>query len=227
MSGATQSAIAVLEQSSSEVSSWSVSIGKRAFDLTLSAVGLMCISPLMLLIALVIKSTSAGPVLYRQIRVGRHGICFELLKFRSMKAASGPLLTRRGDQRITPVGRVLRRTKLDELPQLFNVLVGDMTLVGPRPDLPQYWSTLTDRYRAISQLRPGITGCASLRFSNEERLLASIPEEDLDVYYISNHLPLKVQLDLDYATRATFFSDLRVLWATVTGLGKAVLEVSE
>lgn len=227
MSEATQSAIRALEQNSSEVSSWSISMGKRLFDMTMSAMGLVLMSPVMMLIALAIKSTSAGPVLYRQVRVGRDGTGFELLKFRTMRAATGPSLTRKGDHRITGVGRVLRRMKLDELPQLLNVVVGDMTLVGPRPDLPQFWSTLAERYRAIGQLRPGITGCASLKFSDEENLLASIPEQQLNEYYISSHLPLKVQIDLDYAKHATFLSDLRVIWATVTGLGKTALNLSQ
>lgn len=226
MGGATQSAIAVIERSSQELSSWSVSMGKRAFDLTISALGLVLISPLLVVIAMVIKLTSAGPVLYRQTRVGQRGTCFELLKFRTMTAAAGPSLTRTGDQRITPIGRVLRPAKLDELPQLFNVLVGDMSLVGPRPDLPQFWSTLDDRYRVITELRPGITGCASLKFSDEEKLLASVPEKYLTEYYISKHLPLKVQIDLDYAKQASFLTDLRVLWATVTGLGKDAVTIS-
>ena len=226
MSGATQSAIAVLEHSSEELSSWTQSVGKRAFDVTISALGLILISPLLVVIALVIKLTSAGPVLYRQIRVGQRGSCFELLKFRTMTGAAGPSLTRKGDQRITAIGRILRRAKLDELPQLFNVLVGDMTLVGPRPDLPQFWSTLHPRYQAITRLRPGITGCASLKFSNEEKLLASVPEEHLTEYYISSHLPLKVQIDLDYAKRASLSSDLGVLWATLTGTGKQALKIS-
>jgi len=148
------------------------------------------------------------------------------LKFRTMIGAAGPSLTRKGDQRITAIGRILRRAKLDELPQLFNVLVGDMALVGPRPDLPQFWSTLHPRYQPIARLRPGITGCASLKFSNEEKLLASIPEEHLTEYYISSHLPLKIQIDLDYAKCASLSSDLRVLWATLTGTGKHALKVS-
>lgn len=226
MTEATQLTIGVLEQGSEQLSSWSVSMGKRIFDVSISAIGLILISPLMVVIALLIKSTSRGPVLYRQIRVGQHGTCFELLKFRTMRAASGPSLTRKGDQRITPVGKVLRRIKFDELPQVFNVLCGDMTLVGPRPDLPQFWSTLGQRYCAIRQLRPGITSCASLKFSDEESLLASIPEEDLNNYYISSHLPLKVQIDLDYAKHASLLSDLRVLWATLTGTGKHALKIS-
>jgi lipopolysaccharide/colanic/teichoic acid biosynthesis glycosyltransferase len=227
MTGATQSAVAVpLEQNSAQLSSWSVSTGKRLFDISMSLIGLVFMSPLMLLIALAIRSTSSGPVLFRQVRVGRHGAGFGLLKFRTMRNAPGPTLTRTGDPRVTSVGRVLRSTKLDELPQLFNVLVGDMTLVGPRPDLPQYWSTLAQRFCAIRQLRPGITGCASLTFSNEEKLLALIPEEHLNQYYISNHLPIKIQIDLDYATQASFLTDLRVLWATVTGLGKNAITIS-
>ncbi len=226
MAGATQSVFAVLEQSSPTLSPWSISRGKRVFDFTMSAIGLVLILPLMLLIALAIKTTSSGPVLFRQIRAGRHGVNFELLKFRTMRNAPGPCLTRKGDQRVTAVGRVLRRTKLDELPQLFNVLAGDMSFVGPRPDLPQYWSTLPEPYSAIKQLRPGITGCASLAFSNEEKLLASIPESNLDEYYVVKHLPRKVQIDLDYARRASFSGDLRVLWATVTGLGRHSLTIS-
>jgi len=127
-------------------------------------------------------------------------------------------LTRSGDRRVTTVGRLLRKSKIDELPQLFNVICGDMSLVGPRPDLPEFLDTLDAQYAAIIQIRPGITGWASLRFRNEEELLQRIPEQDVVRYYITDLLPQKVHLDLGYASTATFVADCKVLLETFTAL---------
>lgn len=194
-------------------SAWSVSTSKRIFDCVLSSVGLLFALPIMGVIGVLVKCSSPGPIFFRQRRAGRFG-AFELLKFRTMRVASGPLLTRQGDKRVTPIGRILRRTKLDELPQLFNVLRGDMSLVGPRPDLPQFWETLTGTCPQIFELRPGLTGEASLHFRNEERLLGSIPDERLTDYYLSTVLPQKARIDLEYAKTATLLSDLKLLFAT-------------
>ena len=124
-------------------------------------------------------------------------------------------MTRAGDSRVTPVGRVLRATKIDELPQLVNVLYGDMSIVGPRPDLPEIWERADAQSRAVLALDPGITGAATLRFRNEESYLAAVPEGQLSDFYISRHLPRKAAIDLHYAARATFLSDCTVLVKTL------------
>jgi len=136
---------------------------------------------------------------------------------------SGPLVTRSGDRRVTPVGRWLRKWKLDELPQFVNVLRGEMSLVGYRPDMLEYMQTLTGQDRNIQYFRPGITSPASLRFRNEEQELAKVPPEEMEQFYVSNLLPQKVRMDLDYAERATFLSDCGILLQTalsVLGRGR-------
>jgi len=175
----------------------------------------------MAVVALSVALTSAGPVLFRQVRSGQGGRPFELLKFRSMTYRQGsgaPGVTRSGDSRITPVGKFLRRFKLDELPQLVHVLRGDMSLVGPRPDLPEFLEALAPEHRALLGLKPGLTGAATLQFRHEEELLARVPPEQLFDHYVSTVLPQKAQLDLAYARRATFSSDLQVLWRTAFAL---------
>ena len=196
-----------------EISRWCHSVAKRTFDLACAVPALLLGLPLMLIIAVVIRVTSKGPVLFRQNRVGRDGREFELLKFRTMThGTGGPGITARGDGRITPVGRALRDSKMDELPQLFNVISGDMSLVGPRPDLQEIWSELPAEQRKVLTLRPGLTGWATLHFRHEEELLAQIPPQDLRDYYIKTLLPQKVQLDLEYARKARFLSDLLILF---------------
>lgn len=205
-----------------EMSPWCSSASKRIFDGALATLGLLVTLPAMAVIALIVRLTSPGPILFRQLRVGQNGTLFELLKFRTMNGSSGSAVTQRGDSRITRVGSVLRRMKFDELPQLLNVLLGDMSLVGPRPDLPEFWSTLEPQCRSIMRLRPGLTGLASLRYRDEETLLASVPRERLHEYYVSHILPHKVQLDLEYAERATLLSDIRVLLATLLRVCRSV-----
>ncbi|HVO71270.1 MAG TPA: sugar transferase [Aggregatilineaceae bacterium] len=188
---------------------------KRAFDIAASALGLTVLSPLLLFIALVSRLTSTGPVFYKATRIGRCGRAFRLYKFRSMVADAdqrGPGITTSGDPRITPIGRLLRRTKLDELPQLWNVLRGDMSLVGPRPEDPRYVAFYTPTQRAILDVRPGITSLASLRYRNEEALLAG-PE--WETHYVQEILPTKLALDLDYARRATPWRDLLIILRTI------------
>jgi lipopolysaccharide/colanic/teichoic acid biosynthesis glycosyltransferase len=199
-------------------SRWCFSRGKRCVDVTASAFGLLLLSPVLFVIALGIQTTSGAPILFRQRRVGRYGREFQLLKFRTMTATAtqnSPGLTQHGDPRITGIGRWLRRWKLDELPQLFNVLKGDMTLVGPRPDLEKFWSRATIADRRVLLLTPGVTGAASIAFRDEENLLAQVPPERLTSFYIEQLLPQKARIDREYAARATLRSDCEILLQTV------------
>jgi lipopolysaccharide/colanic/teichoic acid biosynthesis glycosyltransferase len=202
-----------------EISRWCHSLGKRTFDLACAVPALLLGLPLMLIIAAVIRFTSRGPVLFRQNRVGRDGREFELLKFRTMThGTSGLGITARGDSRITPVGSALRDSKMDELPQLFNVISGDMSLVGPRPDLGEIWTELPADQRKVLTLRPGLTGWATLHFRHEEELLAQIPPQNLRDYYIKTLLPQKVHLDLEYARKASFLNDLLILFRSALAI---------
>jgi lipopolysaccharide/colanic/teichoic acid biosynthesis glycosyltransferase len=176
--------------------------------------------PLMAVVALLIKVSSAGPMLFRQTRTGRDGVPFELLKFRTMyhKTDARLGLTRYGDPRITPLGRFLRACKLDELPQFVNVVLGEMSVVGPRPDLPKYWQMLRANEQLVLSLPPGITGVASLNFRHEEMLLASVAPEQLENFYVDTLLPQKVQLELQYAHSASLCSDLKLILRTVLAM---------
>ena len=150
---------------------------KRAMDVLASILGLVAVSPILAVAALAVRLTSAGPVLFRQLRLGQHGRPFEILKFRSMSTGlAGPSVTSGGDARVTAVGRVLRRTKIDELPQLWNVLVGDMSLVGPRPELKEFVELFEADYARILSVRPGITDYAAVEYRDEEAVLAASAE---------------------------------------------------
>jgi lipopolysaccharide/colanic/teichoic acid biosynthesis glycosyltransferase len=187
---------------------------RRAFDVVVALSGLLLLAPLMLCAAIAVKLTSRGPVLFHARRVGHRGREFPMLKFRSMRAAQpGPALTADGDARITTVGRWLRRTKFDEVPQLINVLRGEMNLVGPRPEDPQFVALYDERQRRILEIRPGITSAASVLYRNEARLLQG---PDFEGVYIETILPEKLRLDLEYERTRTFWSDLRILFRTVT-----------
>jgi lipopolysaccharide/colanic/teichoic acid biosynthesis glycosyltransferase len=195
-------------------------MAKRAFDLLGASVALLLLLPLMLAIALAIKLDSRGPVFFRQQRVGRHGVPFCIHKFRSMVADApqrGPALTVGDDPRITRVGRWLRRTRLDELPQLFDVLAGHMSLVGPRPEVPQYVAHYPPqlRERALS-VRPGITDPSSLLYLDEAELLARAADPERE--YIEVILPRKLKCAADYAAQANLRSDLGVLLRTLCAL---------
>jgi lipopolysaccharide/colanic/teichoic acid biosynthesis glycosyltransferase len=192
-------------------------MAKRAFDLAVAALALLLASPLMLVIALAVRLDSAGPVFFRQERVGQGGARFRIHKFRTMvadAAARGPALTVGDDPRVTRVGRFLRRSKLDELPQLIDVLVGDMSLVGPRPEVPQYVArypaALRDRVLA---LKPGITDPVSLAFVDESALLARAPDPERE--YVEVILPRKLRAAAAYAERATLITDLQVIARTL------------
>jgi lipopolysaccharide/colanic/teichoic acid biosynthesis glycosyltransferase len=199
-------------------SAWCASKTKRTLDIILATLALAVTAPLMLLIVLGIRTTSRGPVLFRQQRWGLNGRQFHVIKFRTMQdaaAESGPGVTRRGDARVTWLGEWLRRWKLDELPQFFNVLRGEMSLVGPRPDLEQFWRQTTEVERQTLAVKPGITGAATLTFSNEEELLAHIPESEMMGFYVGDLLPRKARLDYQYAAEANFWSDCRILLKTI------------
>ena len=189
---------------------------RRGIDVGIAVVGLVVLSPLVVVLAIAVKATSPGPVLHRAVRVGRHGQLFPLLKFRTMvvgAAHAGPAVTRSGDPRITPIGRLLRRTKLDELPQLVNVLGGQMSLVGPRPEDPRYVALYDERERHVLDVRPGITGAASLRYRDEEAVLASF-ESDLEAAYLVV-MRDKLKIDLDYLAHRTIRSDLSLVLETL------------
>jgi lipopolysaccharide/colanic/teichoic acid biosynthesis glycosyltransferase len=199
-------------------SSWPDSRAKRLIDFIGAVVLLVPALPLMAIVAVVVRLTSPGPVFFRQIRCGKGGYSFHLLKFRSMRHEqnhSGPGLTSSNDTRVTPVGRVIRRWKLDELPQLLNVISGEMSLVGPRPDLPEYLDALPAAQRQVLHLKPGITSIATIRFRNEAEVLSTVPAESLIDYYIANVLPRKANMEMDYASQASLVTDLAVLLRTV------------
>jgi lipopolysaccharide/colanic/teichoic acid biosynthesis glycosyltransferase len=202
--------------------------GKRWFDALCALLGLILLSPLLLLVALAVKLASSGPILFRQIRIGQFGRPFRILKFRTMKdekSGGASLLTASGDSRVTRLGRFLRKSKMDELPQLANVLFGQMSLVGPRPEVPLYVATYAARHRAVLDVRPGITGLSTHQFRNEEELLASQP--DKESFYTTVILPTKLDMDLAYCQRITFWQDLRLIFATLAGIPRVQPENSE
>ncbi|MBN8507218.1 MAG: sugar transferase [Burkholderiales bacterium] len=195
-------------------------MAKRAFDLLGAGLALLLLAPLLAAIALWIKLDSPGPVLYRQERVGRGGCLFRIHKFRTMVADAdrrGPPLTVGADPRITRAGAWLRRTRLDELPQLLDVIAGHMSLVGPRPEVPQYVAHYPPglRERALA-VRPGITSDAALDYLDESTLLGR--SSDPERAYVETILPHKLQLAADYAEHATLWTDLRVLARTLRRL---------
>ena len=193
---------------------------KRLFDLTMAGMGLLVLAPLLVVIALAIAATSRGPVLFRQQRVGLHGRPFEILKFRTMAHApdaNGALITVAGDRRITGVGRALRASKLDELPQLFNVFRGEMSLVGPRPEVPRYVALYPpDVARRVLSVRPGITDEASILFRNESEILATAG--DAERAYVEELLPRKLDLYLRYAEHRSLAGDIGIILRTVWGI---------
>jgi lipopolysaccharide/colanic/teichoic acid biosynthesis glycosyltransferase len=198
--------------------SWLYRSSKRLFDIAASAGGLMVVSPLLLLAAIAVKLDSRGPVFFRQERIGRRLRPFRIYKFRTMVVDApklGGQITAGVDPRITRVGHVLRKTKLDELAQLINVLLGDMSLVGPRPEVPKYVEMFRDEFAALLVVRPGITDPASIKYRDESSLLAQA--DDAERMYVEQILPDKLQISTDYAAQATLFSDLRVILKTVLG----------
>lgn len=192
---------------------------KRGFDVALSLAALLLLWPLLLVIALCVRADSPGPVFYRQERVGRAGVPFWIHKFRTMAvgAEAQGMLTIGDDARITRSGRWLRRTRLDELPQLWDVLRGAMSLVGPRPEVPRYVALYPSELRLqVLAVRPGITDPSSLEFLDEASLLAAAVDPERE--YVEVILPRKLRAAADYASRATLWTDLGVLWRTACRL---------
>ncbi|MGY1618358.1 sugar transferase [Geodermatophilus sp. SYSU D00691] len=192
---------------------------KRAFDLVCCALAAPVALPVGLVLAALVRVTSGRPVLYRGHRMGRGGREFEILKFRTMTTAPGTAgVTAADDVRITPVGRWLRCTKLDELPQLLNVLRGEMSIVGPRPEDPRFAASYSGRYAAVLTVRPGITGRAAVQFRHEEELLRGVGAADLDAYYAAAVLPRKLDLDLSYVAHPDLRTDVSILLATARAM---------
>ena len=189
-------------------------LAKRLFDLVCSALGLLLLSPLLLVIVAWIRLDSPGPALFHQTRIGRFGVPFTIHKFRTMRVEPGAAITVGADPRITRAGRLLRASKLDELPQLWDVLRGAMSLVGPRPELPRYVELYPAAMRErVLSVRPGVTDPASLAFSHEAELLAASSDPERE--YREVILPAKLKLSSDYAARASLATDLRLILSTL------------
>lgn len=192
---------------------------KRAFDIAGSATALLLLLPLLLLLALAVALTSPGGAFFRQVRVGRDGREFLLLKFRTMRPGSeakGQITVGGRDPRITGIGYFLRKSKMDELPQLINVLMGDMSIVGPRPEVPKYVALYTAEQREVLTVRPGITSAASIAYMDENEILGK--SADPHRTYIEEVMPAKLALDVKYVQERSFWLDLRIILRTCTGL---------
>ncbi len=190
-------------------------LGKRIVDTVGALVGLGVTSPVLLLCAVAVRLDSRGPILYRQRRVGQYGKTFQIFKFRTMIDGTdkhGSKLTAFGDARITRVGKVLRKTKLDEMPQLLNVVRGEMSLVGPRPEVPEYTEKYTPKERMVLEVRPGITGPASLAYIDEERLLATAADQEK--FYVNTIMRRKLRVDLAYCRNICLLEDVRIIFWT-------------
>ena len=188
---------------------------KRIFDITLSLFGLIILLPFMLIIAVFIKFDSKGPIFFRQVRVTKNGKEFKIFKYRTMKVGSDKYsqITVGKDGRITKIGSFLRKYKLDEIPQLINVFIGDMSLVGPRPEVPKYVALYTDEQKEILKVRAGITDYASIEFSDENNLLAL--EEDSEKAYIEKIMPKKIELNKKYLSEISILADIKIILLTI------------
>ena len=188
---------------------------KRIFDIFSSLFGLILLSPFMLIIAILIKFDSKGPVFFKQVRVTKNGREFKIFKYRTMRVGSDKFsqITIGKDSRITKVGDFLRKYKLDEIPQLINVLLGDMSLVGPRPEVPKYVALYTEEQREILKVRAGITDYASIEFSNENDILAN--EADPEKAYIEKIMPRKIELNKKYLSEISVITDIKIILLTI------------
>ena len=192
---------------------------KRLFDFCVSASGLLLLSPVFLAVAVLVKVGDGGPVFFLHERIGRGFAPFKMYKFRTMvtdAARLGPAVTKGGDPRITRVGAFLRKTKLDELPQLINVAKGDMSLVGPRPEVARYVEAFRDEYAEILSVRPGITDYASIMYRDEEEVLRGAA--DLEKTYVGEVLPRKLMLNREYIRKASALEDIRIIFRTIASL---------
>jgi lipopolysaccharide/colanic/teichoic acid biosynthesis glycosyltransferase len=193
-------------------------VAKRLFDIIVSVFGLIALSPLLLVVALLVKVDSPGPVLFCQRRLGRGALPFEIYKFRTMvirDGTPGALITLGGDPRVTRLGRILRRFDLDELPTLLNVLKGDMSIVGPRPEVPAYLPYYTREQKRVFSVRPGLTDPGTLVFRNEAARLVG---DDAEGVYAREILPYKLALSLEYVQRQSFLYDLRIFIRTLAAI---------
>jgi lipopolysaccharide/colanic/teichoic acid biosynthesis glycosyltransferase len=191
-------------------------IVKRIFDLICSTLGLIVLSPVLIIIAIRIKTGSDGPVFFRQIRVGENNKEFEILKFRTMVVDAeklGRQITVGNDSRITKIGAFLRKYKLDELPQLINVFKGEMSLVGPRPEVPRYVKLYNEEQKKVLEVKPGITDLASIRYRDENDLLGEA--ENPDEFYINIIMPDKLALNLEYINKNNVFFDIYIIFKTI------------
>lgn len=194
---------------------------KRLFDIIVSGLGLICLTPVLLIIAIWIKCDSKGPVFYRQVRVGRYNRDFRIFKFRSMRVGSdkGSLVTIGGhDPRVTRSGYYIRKYKLDEFPQLINVFLGDMSLVGPRPEVRKYVNLYTLEQMHVLDVRPGITDQASICYRNENELLEQV--DDPELYYKEVIMQDKLRINLEYVKKHTFWGDFRLILNTLSAIIK-------
>ncbi len=188
---------------------------KRLFDIVVSGAALVVFSPLLILIAILVRATSSGPAFFKQVRMGRHFKPFEIYKFRSMvqdAPEKGPQITVGADHRITSIGTILRKTKLDELPQLLNVFKGEMSFVGPRPEVARYVEMFREDYVEILRMRPGITDLASLEFRHESEILAAASDPEKE--YCEQILPTKIALSKQYIASQSLWFDFVVLMRT-------------
>ena len=191
-------------------------MAKRLFDIVSSGIGLLCLAPVFVVMAIWIKLDSRGPVFYRQTRVGRYGRDFRIFKFRSMRVGSDKgrqITVGERDPRITRSGYFIRRYKIDELPQLINVFLGDMSVVGPRPEVRKYVDLYSEEQRKVFQVRPGITDLASIKYRNENELLSQV--DDPDTYYIDVIMPDKLAINLEYIHHQSFMGDIKIIFNTL------------
>lgn len=191
-------------------------MAKRLFDIVSSGIGLLCLAPVFVVMAIWIKLDSRGPVFYRQTRVGRYGRDFRIFKFRSMRVGSDKgrqITVGERDPRITRSGYFIRRYKIDELPQLINVFLGDMAIVGPRPEVRKYVDLYSEEQRKVFQVRPGITDLASIKYRNENELLSQV--DDPDTYYIDVIMPDKLAINLEYIRHQSFMGDIKIIFNTL------------
>lgn len=189
---------------------------KRFFDIIFSGIGILFLLPIFFILAILVKLESKGPIIFKQIRVGKNNVDFKLFKFRSMYLDAekrGQLTVGMKDPRITKMGYFLRKYKLDELPQLFNVFIGDMSLVGPRPEVRKYVDYYTPEQQKVLTVRPGITDYASIKFINENELLAKA--ENPEEFYITDIMPQKLKLNLQYIENPSLFKDIQLIVTTL------------